>query len=306
MRKIFDVFLFYNELDLLELRLRELYDDVDYFVITEVDKTFSGKSKPFLYRENQERFKEFQNKIIYNPIFDHDIEDFKKVHKYTDPFLGFNYKHNGRLPNSLPAGLKREINHRDSCIVALASIADASDLVLLSDVDEIPNVSVVRALREAGDIGVSYFEMKHYMYRLTCRVDGLWYGTVAFNYRTLTSKSMDNLRYASSEPSIVPGCIINNGGWHFSYMGGSTAIATKLDALAWQGFRAYFSRVLNFFGIKKFSSSIAGREDILMQGRKFIEESETVVDWPQTLREYPHLAQNLNGEVSSYSGSVDL
>ena len=55
-KRIFDVFLFFNELDLLELRLKTLYPIVDYFIITELCETFSGKPKDLLFNENKERF----------------------------------------------------------------------------------------------------------------------------------------------------------------------------------------------------------------------------------------------------------
>ena len=47
MIKIYDCFTFYNEFDLLELRLTELYNYVDYFVIVEADTTFTNRPKPF-------------------------------------------------------------------------------------------------------------------------------------------------------------------------------------------------------------------------------------------------------------------
>jgi len=64
MKKIYDTFLFFNELDLLEIRLTMLYPHVDYFVISECDYTFSGKQKPFYFDENKEKFSKFMDKII--------------------------------------------------------------------------------------------------------------------------------------------------------------------------------------------------------------------------------------------------
>ena len=54
--KVFDVFTFYNELDLLELRMEILGDVVDYFVINEATITFTGNEKPLYFQENKERF----------------------------------------------------------------------------------------------------------------------------------------------------------------------------------------------------------------------------------------------------------
>ena len=56
MRKIYDCFNFFNELDLLEIRLNTLYDIVDYFVIIESNLTHSGEVKPFYYEDNKSRF----------------------------------------------------------------------------------------------------------------------------------------------------------------------------------------------------------------------------------------------------------
>ena len=72
--KIFDVFLFLNELDLLELRLETLYEVVDYFVITELFETFSGKNKPFLYEKEKNRYKKYSDKIIYNPVLENNLK----------------------------------------------------------------------------------------------------------------------------------------------------------------------------------------------------------------------------------------
>ena len=57
--KIYDCFTFFNELDLLEIRLNELNDVVDYFVIVEGKKTFQNNPKPLFLLENIDRFKKF-------------------------------------------------------------------------------------------------------------------------------------------------------------------------------------------------------------------------------------------------------
>ena len=78
--KIFDTFTFYNELDLLELRMEILGDVVDYFVINEANITFTGKEKPLYYFENRERFKKWEDKIIHHVTLD----DGGSLEKYWD------------------------------------------------------------------------------------------------------------------------------------------------------------------------------------------------------------------------------
>ena len=60
---IYDCFPFFNELDILEIRLNVLYETVDYFVITEADKTHTGKAKEYLFEQNKERFSKFLDKL---------------------------------------------------------------------------------------------------------------------------------------------------------------------------------------------------------------------------------------------------
>ena len=67
---IYDAFYFFDELDLLEIRLNILNDYVDYFVISESNETFNGNKKQLFFNENKNKFKNFQHKIIYNLVDD--------------------------------------------------------------------------------------------------------------------------------------------------------------------------------------------------------------------------------------------
>ncbi|MBQ2282203.1 MAG: N-acetylglucosaminyltransferase, partial [Kiritimatiellae bacterium] len=62
---IYDCFSFFNELDILELRLETLAPVVDYFVIVEADKTHAGAAKPLVFEQNKELFAKYLPKIIY-------------------------------------------------------------------------------------------------------------------------------------------------------------------------------------------------------------------------------------------------
>ena len=62
---VYDSFQFFNELDILLLRMHILDDVVDRFVISESTVTFSGDRKPLFYQENKEMFREFEHKIIH-------------------------------------------------------------------------------------------------------------------------------------------------------------------------------------------------------------------------------------------------
>ena len=64
MKKVIDCFTFYNELEILELRLEELYDVVDLFILVEAEKTHKGENKRFIFEENKWRFEKWIDKII--------------------------------------------------------------------------------------------------------------------------------------------------------------------------------------------------------------------------------------------------
>ena len=66
--KVFDCFTFFNELDLLELRLKLLDEVVDHFVIAESNLTHAGREKPYHFEAAKERFVQWQHKIIYIPV----------------------------------------------------------------------------------------------------------------------------------------------------------------------------------------------------------------------------------------------
>jgi len=82
--KIYDAFLFFNELDLLEIRLNILNEYVDYFVIVEAVETFSGLPKKLFYEENKARFEKFKHKIIHYVVTERIIDIDYLKNKITD------------------------------------------------------------------------------------------------------------------------------------------------------------------------------------------------------------------------------
>ena len=63
--RVYDAIIFSIELDLLEIRLKELYDVVEKFLILESATTFTGKPKALVFHENRERFRFAEDKIQY-------------------------------------------------------------------------------------------------------------------------------------------------------------------------------------------------------------------------------------------------
>ena len=107
--KIYDCFPFFNELEILEIKLNELYDHVDHFVLVECTETFSGKPKPLYFAENKQRFSRFLDKIIHIVVMEH-------------------------FPTDIP--WDRELYQKDQIMQGLTNCHD-EDIIIIEDLDEI-------------------------------------------------------------------------------------------------------------------------------------------------------------------------
>lgn len=194
--KIFDCFIFYNELELLELRLAELNETVDYFVIAEANKTHTGSSKEFIFEKNKDRFKEYLDKIIYVKV--DDCPDFSK----------------DRPP-------KIEYYQRNALMKGLIGLAKPGDKILISDLDEIPSPEFIKANLSKKDW--VYLQLPLYYCFVNVQVTRSCGGTVMADFGTFT-EFQDLRRFArrryNFEPRRHPE-VIPDSGWHYSYLFGN-------------------------------------------------------------------------------------
>ena len=198
---IYDCFIFNNEIDLLELRLSILDDVVDKFVIIEGDKTFSGNSKESNFIAHRDRFKKWEDKIIYKFF---EMPDFD-------------------------VSWDREIYSRNYYL-SLPDFND-EDIIISSDLDEIPNPEAIRCVNDwIDDENHFTFQMNFYMYYLNNFMTSNWFGTRVATYKYLKDKTVDDIREATEDESRISGPIIDNGGWHFSYFGGEEMIKKKIES----------------------------------------------------------------------------
>jgi beta-1,4-mannosyl-glycoprotein beta-1,4-N-acetylglucosaminyltransferase len=146
MPRVFDCFPFFNELDVLEIRLAELDALVDYFVIVESTRTFTAKPKPLYYADNRKRYDRFSHKIIHVVVDD--------------------------LPLDAPTHWIREAHQREAIMRGLAD-ARPEDRIIISDCDEIPKPDLLRqALRFRGlSRRIVAFWCENYFYRFNLRND---------------------------------------------------------------------------------------------------------------------------------------
>ncbi|MCK7615648.1 hypothetical protein [Roseibium sediminicola] len=238
--KLYDCFVFHNEFDLLEIRLREMGDHVDHFVLVEANQTQRGGPKPYYFAENRARFAPWADKII-----DLQVEFPDKL----PPALGV-YK------NRRKKDWERE-NFQRNCIAQALEACAPDDLVLLSDVDEIIRSEVLdTVLKEQLYRGrLLVFEQslhKHHLNRIVPDKTWLLGSRMIEKTYLTTPQQLRRTKARMTKKSYVPGFlaqpflrirnnnlsgisrpvkIVPHAGWHFSSMGGLGAFQTKLASV---------------------------------------------------------------------------
>jgi beta-1,4-mannosyl-glycoprotein beta-1,4-N-acetylglucosaminyltransferase len=222
--RVFDSFIFFNELDLLELRLNILNDVVDYFVITESPWTVSGNPKPLYYQENKERFSKFHHKIIHNITEEipNDYSDYMDKKKYHTP-MGRN-DFNGTPYREYSIRFQRAIFNRDSSIYGSVNFGiNDDDIILTSDADEIINPLVLKDLSWFDPNNHYVCLQKAFYYKLNYLYQDDWMGTRISTFKTLSNYSVDLLRNMHKDAYRI-----EQAGWHWSFFGDADNFRLKL------------------------------------------------------------------------------
>lgn len=242
--KTYDCFLFFNELDLLEIRLNLLNEYVDFFVISESTITFSGNKKPLYYEENKDRFKKFHHKIIHQ-IIDDTPEQFINLKKFEDPKnkdeVCLNKIYNFiEMATNFPKEEKhwgRDFFQRECLHRAMENCSD-EDIVIFSDVDEIPKPETIkRVLSLFPSEEIYTLRQKEYNYYLNLYKGDGWMGPRVANYRSLKNISLNYIRaIIPGDRTMIDTIDVQDGGWHFTSLGGTEMIIKKIESWGHQEF----------------------------------------------------------------------
>eukprot|EP00996_Jenningsia_fusiforme_P005507 NODE_647_length_2015_cov_24.268566_g598_i0.p1 GENE.NODE_647_length_2015_cov_24.268566_g598_i0~~NODE_647_length_2015_cov_24.268566_g598_i0.p1 ORF type:complete len:319 (-),score=49.65 NODE_647_length_2015_cov_24.268566_g598_i0:1058-1960(-) len=216
--RIFDLFVFDHELDMLEIRLNELWSVVDFFVLVESNLTFTGLPKLLLFEVNKGRFRKFLSKIVHVVIPAQQL-----MHPWT--LLSHQEDH---VRKSIAR--QRDSASRDyGLTIGLASAgATDSDLVLTSDIDEIPAPSALAQLQLCAGWNVARLAVVLYQYSFEFRSTLRWlHGTRLTSVANARSLGGFRLRY-DPEPLDLDyiGAHLGLRGWHCS-----SCFATMKDFL---------------------------------------------------------------------------
>jgi len=226
MSKIYDCFNFFNELDILEMRLNILYDYVDYFVIVESSVTHTGLEKEYIFEKNKERFSKFVDKIILFKV-ENTPNNFRNLPETSDDTVKLIYEFIAtqtiRFNRDYQADYGRDFFQKE-CVRRPLINCDDDDIILISDADEIPNPETLLKLNELDLENNRYsFNQMTYYYYLNVFKESTWYGTKVSKYKNIKNLSFNEIRGDESLSIKIP-----NGGWHFSFMGGEKMVKTKM------------------------------------------------------------------------------
>jgi hypothetical protein len=215
--RIIDAFPLFTELDLLEVRLRELEHVVDTFVIVEADRTFAGRPKPFFFERSRRRFQQWSRKIVY-----------RKLHLPEMSYIG-----------SESERFRVERRQRDEIGRVVAELGlRRDDIVVISDVDEIWRArcadDLVHAAQNHDYCVMVLLNYRGYVNNISTRAlnGALWSGPVACRPSVLTRLGADAVRRSASagrvyDQPIRKAAYLQDAGWHFSSLGGPEAFWVK-------------------------------------------------------------------------------
>ena len=259
--QIVDVFPFFNELELLELRLQILSPYVDKFVLVECPQTFSGNYKPLFFEQNKSRFTEWAEKIVHyintDPIESMgDLESRLSASDITDEDRLILTK---TIASPLATGefhWKQEFFQKE-CIRKAIPKQDNRDVIFFGDLDEIWNPSIEFDWSE--DI-VYRLKQIVYPYWLNNKSNENWTSAVFTAYKNLEDRSLNDLRMTSVDLETE---IVTNGGWHFSYQGGADRIQFKIESYGHQEFNNKKIKM-------RIQKRLAKRKDVLGRKLKFV------------------------------------
>ena len=254
---VYDCFTFFNELDILELRLNELDEVVDFFVLVEASRTHQNNEKPFYFEENKLRFEKFLPKIIHIKL-----EKYPLFIPIINPFTPWKIENYQR--NAIVKGLKN---------------CKKEDIILISDVDEIPKASIIKEYVSKGINQIYGLRMSMFLYYFNNQLiydegtqlsieeskDGIWHCTALLPYYLMKQnpqKIRKNVMRTIRRKEVYK--IISNAGWHFTDIGGVEKIINKLKSFAHSEFNNS-----NFTDKEVIENKLKSGQDVLDRNVKF-------------------------------------
>ena len=224
-RQVFDCFPFYDELDILEIRLNILDEVVDYFVLVESSRTFTGNKKSLYFSENKERYSNYLHKIRHIVVDDSEYKEDVKV-------------------------WQREFDQKNSVFRGIQGCG-AEDFVIVSDVDEIPNPNVIKDIVNEDSNFISVIKQPCFYYYLNCKSTEVFDKAKIAKLKKIKSPQQIRAypRFSKNNSNKLTQIVFKwigsfrkrfslwfrfykvfeDAGWHFTYMKSPEQISQKIN-----------------------------------------------------------------------------
>ena len=224
--KIIDCFLFYNELDMLEFRLTELNEHVDYFIILDSDFDFAGNKKDSMFESNKNRFDSWKEKIIRIDCPELTIELFNQINTEKYP----QYKN-----------LSTDIINKDiiifymmiKLIETLPQLElDFEDIIMFSDIDEIPDFTTLDLIDDYLLFNSIILRQKRFFWTTKYIDKDLSFGTSCHQYTKISRNPLvlDHFYKLKSNKKFSNNSFLDSG-WHFSHFEDLGNLHKKLELI---------------------------------------------------------------------------
>lgn len=225
---IYDAFIFFNEIELLKVRFELLFPYVHRFVVCEANTTFSGQPKSFNFLDNIKQFEPWLDKITFIK-YEPDIRNMDFTQRKT-PWL-------------IERGQRNYLSQ-------FLTEAKDEDILIVSDVDEIWHPDLIGWFNSNHDtVPMGKLRMLMHYFFMNCRGFGAsnqyWQHAffVKVGYLKTHSIELDDMRQATELT------VVNNAGWHFSYLGGAESVIRKIESFSHQELNT--DEIKNFDRISK-------------------------------------------------------
>jgi len=206
--KVYDCFPFFNELDVLEIRLKELWDVVDVFVLAESNLSHSGKPKEYIFENNKERFSQWMSKIRHIKVED--------------------------MPETEDSWVRERFQR--VCLDRGLHDMEPEDIVIVSDCDEITRAEIVNLIKEdENDYDKYILNIPQFQYKLNYMK--VYNVSKNANIMITRGRCYSNAQqerewtfFWNAKPANT--VFVDHGGWHFTYLGDDQHAITKIQNFA--------------------------------------------------------------------------
>lgn len=206
--KVYDCFMFYNELDLVEIRFEELWDVVDLFVVVESNVTHAGNSKPYIFLDNWDKFQKYHSKIRHIKVDD--------------------------MPQDA-TGMERDWLQRDGIKKGLTDL-EYDDLVIISDLDEIPRADMIELIKNDNNDYDRYIlcipQFRHRLNFMKVKETYKYPNIIVTKFSAFSDPNQEREHTFYWNPKPNNSVLVEHGGWHFTWIGNDNEIKNKIQNYA--------------------------------------------------------------------------